>query len=178
MNIQHLFNLLSCFTCRDRLRVLQSIQLSACRISPPTSCPPGESPDWLSLRPSMEHILIVRAPGAEDHTGFPDRPFSLLGGGLVESPTARDFLTRPLLAHRDVPAAQARAFRFSTPLWKGVAEAALYCAHRTSTFLSCAFCEQEGHLAAPSIFPRPRVARARSSPGRPLSLDCPFHRLL
>ena len=26
---------------------------------------------------------------------------------------------------------------------------ALYCAHRTSTFLSCAFCEQEGHLAAP-----------------------------
>ena len=32
----------------------------------------------------------------------------------------------------------------------GVAEAALYCAHRTSTFLSCAFCEQEGHLAAPS----------------------------
>jgi hypothetical protein len=34
-------------------------------------------------------------------------------------------------------------------IYKGVAEAALYCAHRTSTFLSCAFCEQEGHLAAP-----------------------------
>ncbi len=33
--------------------------------------------------------------------------------------------------------------------FRGVAEAALYCAHRTSTFLSCAFCEQEGHLAAP-----------------------------
>jgi len=33
---------------------------------------------------------------------------------------------------------------------EGVAEAALYCAHRTSTFLSCAFCEQEGHLATPS----------------------------
>ncbi len=32
---------------------------------------------------------------------------------------------------------------------RGVAEAALYCAHRTSTFLWCAFCEQEGHLAAP-----------------------------
>ena len=30
-----------------------------------------------------------------------------------------------------------------------MAEAALYCAHRTSTFLSCAFREQEGHLAAP-----------------------------
>src|SRR5437868_225444 len=35
-------------------------------------------------------------------------------------------------------------------LLEGVAEAALYCAHRTSTFLSCAFCEQEGHLAVPS----------------------------
>jgi hypothetical protein len=33
---------------------------------------------------------------------------------------------------------------------EGVAEAALYCAHRTSTFLSCAFCEQEGHLVTPS----------------------------
>ncbi len=31
--------------------------------------------------------------------------------------------------------------------FRGVAKAALYCAHRTSTFLSCAFCEQEGHLA-------------------------------
>src|SRR5882762_3461294 len=29
-------------------------------------------------------------------------------------------------------------------------QVALYCAHRTSTVLSCAFCEQEGHLAAPS----------------------------
>jgi len=35
------------------------------------------------------------------------------------------------------------------PFLKGVAKGALYCAHRTSTFLSCAFCQQEGHLAAP-----------------------------
>ena len=41
------------------------------------------------LRPSSEHILIVRAPGAEDHTGVSNLSFSLLGGGLVESPTAR-----------------------------------------------------------------------------------------
>jgi len=33
--------------------------------------------------------------------------------------------------------------------FKGVAEAALYCTHRTSTVPPCAFCEQEGHLAAP-----------------------------
>jgi hypothetical protein len=46
--------------------------------------------------------------------------------------------------------AQARAFGFAIPLFRGVAKAALDCAHRTSTFLSCAFCEQEGHLAAPS----------------------------
>ena len=51
---------------------------------------------------------------------------------------------------RDVPIARARASQFSLPPFRGVAEAALYCAHRTSTFLSCAFCEQEGHLAAPS----------------------------
>ena len=51
---------------------------------------------------------------------------------------------------RDVPLARARAFRFSIPLFEGVAKAAYYSAHRTSTFLSCAFCEQEGHLAAPS----------------------------
>jgi hypothetical protein len=31
------------------------------------------------------------------------------------------------------------------------AQVALYCAHRTSTFRSCAFCEQEGHLAAPPL---------------------------
>jgi hypothetical protein len=35
-------------------------------------------------------------------------------------------------------------------LFRGTAKAALYCAHRTSTFSMCAFCEQEGHLAAPS----------------------------
>ena len=38
---------------------------------------------------------------------------------------------------------------FPILLLKGVAEAAFHCAHRTSTFLSCAFCEQEGHLARP-----------------------------
>jgi hypothetical protein len=36
------------------------------------------------------------------------------------------------------------------PLVKGVAEAALCCAHRTRTVSPCAFCEQEGHQAAPS----------------------------
>ena len=55
-------------------------------------------------------------------------------GGSNESPAAR----------------WVRPFQFSPPLFRGVAEAALYCAHRTSTVSSCVFCEQEGHLAAPS----------------------------
>jgi hypothetical protein len=53
------------------------------------------------------------------------------------------------LARQDVPYAQARVFQFAKPQFKGVAEAALYCAHRTSTVSPCAFCEQEGHLATP-----------------------------
>ena len=31
----------------------------------------GRAPVLVSLRPSSEHILIVRAPGAQDHTGAP-----------------------------------------------------------------------------------------------------------
>ena len=45
-------------------------------------------------------------------------------------------------------------------LLEGVAKAALYCARRTSTFLSCAFREQEGHLAIPvfaSKLPSPTI---------------------
>src|SRR5439155_23155804 len=65
---------------------------------------------------------------------------------------------------RDVPLAQARTFRFLMPFLEGVAKAALDCAHRTSTFLSCAFCEQGGHLAAPPPpLLRPRVARAQKT---------------
>jgi hypothetical protein len=39
----------------------------------------------------------------------------------------------------------------SLPSLKRSGQAALYCAHRTSTVSSCAFCEQEGHLATPSL---------------------------
>ena len=45
---------------------------------------------------------------------------------------------------------RARAFQFSLLLFRGVAKAALDCAHRTSTVSSCAFCEQGGHVATPS----------------------------
>jgi hypothetical protein len=50
-----------------------------------------------------------------------------------------------------------------------VAEAALYCAHRTSTVSPCAFCEQKGHLAAPSppFFDRALREHRRSSGSSP-----------
>src|ERR1043165_1196626 len=58
-----------------------------------------------------------------------------------------------------------RVVRFSIPLSEGVAKAALYCAHRTSTFLSCAFCEQGGHL--PPHSPSPPISLTLSSRGWP-----------
>jgi hypothetical protein len=64
-----------------------------------------------------------------------------------------------------------RVFQFPIPLFRGVAEAALYCAHRTSTVSSCAFCEQEGHLAAPSPSFGGRALREhRRSTGHPPTL--------
>ena len=79
-------------------------------------------------------------------------------GGSNESPAAR----------------WVRPFQFSPPLFRGVAEGALYCAHRTSTVSSCAFCEQEGHLAAPSpaggLFQYPaKCLGSRSSETRQLT---------
>jgi hypothetical protein len=41
-------------------------------------------------------------------------------------------------------------FPLFLPVLKGAVKVALDCAHRTSTVSSCAFCEQGGHLAAPS----------------------------
>jgi hypothetical protein len=84
------------------------------------------------------------------------------GWGLIDLLLRAAFSPAHPLARRDVPLTLARAFRFSICLSRGVAEATLYCAHRTSTVSPCAFCEQQGHLAAPlPILLRPPVARAR-----------------
>jgi hypothetical protein len=53
---------------------------------------------------------------------------------------------------------------------KGSGQVALHCAHRTSTFLSCAFCEQEGHLAAP--LPTSKLARISLQRVAWLILNC------
>ena len=41
------------------------------------------------------------------------------------------------------------ALLFPKPLLRGVAKAALDCAHRATTVSSWGLCEQEGHLATP-----------------------------
>ena len=60
----------------------------------------GRASVVVPLRPSSEHILIVRAPGAEDHTGFLNLFFSLLGGGLVNPQlrASNEGLPRPRVA--------------------------------------------------------------------------------
>jgi len=90
--------------------------------------------------------LSVRGEGAEPQLRAAFSPAHPLAG--IFHPPYPPIASQSI--SRDVPVALARAFRSSSPLVKGVAEAALYCAHRTSTVLSCAFCEQKGHLAAPS----------------------------
>jgi hypothetical protein len=86
-----------------------------------------------------------------DFNDIPPRPQPTTAyqgvAGMI--PTAASFSPAHPLARRDVPVALARAFRFRMPFLEGVAETALYCAHRTSTVSPCAFCEQGGHLAAP-----------------------------
>ena len=51
--------------------------------------PYGRASVVVPPRPSSEHILIVRAPGAVGHTDFLIYLSPSGGGGLVESPTAR-----------------------------------------------------------------------------------------
>jgi hypothetical protein len=98
---------------------------------------------------------------------------------------------------RDVPLARASTFKFSTPLFRGVAEAALYCAHRTIIYIdpsqlasffleghpcwsTCgrrtrpfsgrAFREHRTNVGVLPILFTVRVLRARRAPGRsPLS---------
>jgi hypothetical protein len=91
--------------------------------------------------------------------------------GPDESLTARDFLTRPPTGtprRAMSPGEGLPILYFSLPLFRGVAEAALYCAHRATTVSSWGLCEQEGHLAAPR-YPSEtaRCASTEDSPGHP-----------
>ena len=79
-------------------------------------------------------------------------------GEKLVVPTLRDFLIRQCAGISRHAKMLSQGLLSSSLLVKGVAEAALYCAHRTSTFLSCAFGEQEGHLATPSLSSVPHPA--------------------
>ena len=125
------------------------------------------------LRASNEHILIVCVPRARRAPWplFPTVPSLLVisqGWGLIDLPLRATFSPSPptgtprraispcagLLRPRVARAQKINSLHpllCSNRLLRGVAEAALYCAHRTSTVSSCAFCEQEGHLATPRL---------------------------
>src|SRR5713101_5293863 len=85
--------------------------------------------------------------------------FLVVTGGPIGLLLRATFSPTHPLARRDVPLTRTRAFQSPLPLFKGVAKAALYCAHRTSTVSPCAFCEQEGHLAAPCLNPPVSLCR-------------------
>jgi len=106
----------------------------------------------LLTRPTLAATSPARPESAKTVSSPRDAPFH--GQGRSKQPK---MVLPSLLVYVElwwlerVPrCALGMALSFSPPLFRGVAEAALYCAHRTSTVSSCAFCEQEGHLAAPS----------------------------
>jgi transposase len=80
-------------------------------------------------------------------------------GGIPPVRASNEGLLRPRVA-RAQKIISPHPLLCSTHQLKGVAKVALDCAHRTSTFLSCAFCEQEGRLATPysSSSPDPSLA--------------------
>jgi hypothetical protein len=73
------------------------------------------------------------------------------GWGLNDLPlrASNEGLLRPRVARAQETIQSIRSHLHSFLLRSG--QAALYCAHRTSTVSSYAFCEQEGHLAAPPL---------------------------
>ena len=67
-----------------------------------------------------------------------------------------------LKAYVELGTISRRAFRFPILPFMGVAEAALYCAHRATTVSSWGLCEQEGHLATPLLY--------QSAPSRSMTI--------
>src|SRR5712692_11793577 len=73
------------------------------------------------------------------------------GWGLIDLPlrASNEGLLRPRVA-RAQKIIRLHPLLCSKHLLRGMAKAALYCAHRATTASSWGLCEQEGHLAAPS----------------------------
>ena len=141
----------------------------------------------LLTRPTLAVISPSRPESAKTDSLPWDAPYpkqgrserSLLKGYSWNDPNCEQYSTQPALSDLltlPTPSCFAAvhprralipsAFQFPLPPFRGVAKAALNCAHRTSTVSSCAFCEHGGHLAAPSSSFRGRALREhRDSPG-------------
>ena len=113
------------------------------RMSTFISCAFREHEDDQAAHPFLPSFLVIsRWMGAVD---LPLRaPFS---PALPSDCIAIDFPGRAISPSEGRP-----ILYFSMRLFRGVAEAALYCAHRATTALSWGLYEQEGHLAAPHFF--------------------------
>src|SRR5512147_1746836 len=82
----------------------------------------------------------------------------------ISPPPRATFSPSHPLAHRNVPYAQTRVFLFSPLCIQGSSQTVLHRAHRTSTVVSCTFCEHKGWSGcSPSVLLRPRVARAQGT---------------
>src|SRR4249920_1210366 len=82
----------------------------------------------------------------------PQRTIILLSGGW-DDPICAQHSHPPTHWHAEtchLPGRGPSDSLYLSLLFRGGAKAALNCAHRTSTVSPCAFCEQGGHLAAPS----------------------------
>ena len=160
---------------------------------------------WLRIGRRNRTVYIGQAPNSANRVlfmaGLVHRRVSRVvrGWGLIDLPLRATFspahpladifhLPYPPIASqsisRDVPLARARAFHSSLPLVRGVAEAALYCAHRTNSSIKMIPPSLLVSLSgmAPVLVPTAAVERAHSDRARSGSKGStrvsfhPFHR--
>ena len=141
--------------CRQEQRMI-----TAC-ITPATV--PGENP----LRPLVSNHSKLNARTRLRQSSFSTfiRTYHPRRCGLGGFPLRAPFSTHPP-ERAETRSSPKRGPSDSPTYFRGVAKAALYCAHRTSTASPCAFCEQEGYLAAP-LHPS-QAARCASKKARPI----------
>jgi len=138
----------------------------------------SKSPDFSHAQPwRLPHppaLSLPRQPLCPGTRLVPSKAaasYHFLRGGW-DDPNCAQYSTHPALSAPRRALSRARAFPFPIPPFRGVAKAALNCAHRTSTVSPCAFCEQGGHLAAPSPPLTPVLLRPYNTPFASLT---PWH---
>ena len=168
--------------CGEVIRVHKSFDAPYCiaqQKHPPAGC--SKRPDFSPAQPwQLFHPPALSLPRQPLRPGMRLIPckaaasYHFIRGGWND-PNCAHYSTRPAPSAPRRALSRARAYQFSLPLFRGVAKAALNCAHRTSTVSPCAFCEQGGHLAAPSSSFSSRALREhgdRPSHPAPFSASC------